>query len=105
MMTITVLAILEPDPIPAPPLAKVMNERLKRLANELEHELSRSMDEIDSECEDLVVYISYNSKYTIRWKIVNDVPPKIEAEVARQCANLGYNLWKGSTIYNFNARN
>jgi hypothetical protein len=103
MMTITVLAIIEPDIKPAAPLSKVMNERLVRLAAELQASLT---DELaDSwDCEDLVVYMSYNSKYAIRWKIVNDVPPVVESEVVRQCANLGYILWKGSEIYNFKSR-
>lgn len=103
MMTITVLAIIEPDIKPAPPLARVMNERLIRLAAELQISL---VDELEDswDCEDLVIYMSYNSKYAIRWKIVNDVPPTIESEVARQCATLGYILWKGSEIYNFKAR-
>lgn len=98
MITVTVLAILEPLTIPAPPLSKVMNERLQRLAKELEVLLANRLRE-EQDCEDLVIYISYNSKYTVRWKIVNDVPERVEAEAARQCADLGYILWKGSALY------
>ena len=103
MMTITVLAIIEPDIKPAAPLSKVMNERLLRMAAELQASLSDELED-SWDCEDLVVYMSYNSKYAIRWKIVNDVPPVVESEVARQCAKLGYILWKGSEIYNFKSR-
>ncbi|WP_228098905.1 hypothetical protein [Pedobacter sp. MC2016-24] len=103
MMTITVLAIIEPDIKPGAPLSKVMNERLVRVAAELQASLTDELED-SWDCEDLVVYMSYNSKYAIRWKIVNDVPPVVESEVARQCAKLGYILWKGSEIYNFKSR-
>ncbi|MBE9600902.1 hypothetical protein IM797_16425 [Pedobacter sp. MC2016-24] len=102
-MTITVLAIIEPDIKPGAPLSKVMNERLVRVAAELQASLTDELED-SWDCEDLVVYMSYNSKYAIRWKIVNDVPPVVESEVARQCAKLGYILWKGSEIYNFKSR-
>ncbi|HWW40658.1 hypothetical protein [Pedobacter sp.] len=100
-MTITVLAVIEPDITAAAPLSKVMNERLRRLAAELQDQHLKNLKSIDSGCEDVVIYISYNTKYNIRWKIVNDVPSAIETEVAHQCALLGYILWKGSPIYNF----
>lgn len=103
MMTITVLAIIEPDIKPGAPLSKVMSERLVRLAAELQVSLTDELED-SWDCEDLVVYMSYNSKYAIRWKIVNDVPPVVESEVAGQCAKLGYILWKGSEIYNFKSR-
>jgi len=99
-MTITVLAIIEPHPIPVPPLSKVMNERLRRFADELQVSLVARLRE-EKDCEDLVIYLSYNSKYTVRWKIVNDVPARVEIEVAKRCADLGYILWKGSLVYNF----
>lgn len=103
-MTITVLAIIDPQPVPVPPLSKVMNERLRRFADELQVSLlSQLRDEYD--CDDLVVYLSYNSKYAVRWKIVNDVPARVEIEVAKRCADLGYILWKGSLIYSFKSNN
>lgn len=97
-MTVTVLPILEPDTKPAAPLAKVMNERLIRFAKELQEIHLRSLESAEPLFEDVVVYISYNSKYSIRWKIVNDVPGNIEAEVAEQCGRLGYIKWK-TTAY------
>ncbi|WP_448103882.1 hypothetical protein [Pedobacter panaciterrae] len=103
MTTVTVLAIIEPDLKPAPPLSKVMNERLSRFAAELQDSLTKELIE-NRNCEDLVIYISYNSKYAVRWKIVNDVPSAVESEVARQCAKLGFIIWKGSEIYNFKSR-
>lgn len=93
-MTVTVLAIIEPDTRPAPPLAKVMNERLVRFAKELQDIHLKGLETVEPLFEDVVVYMSYNSKYSIRWKIVNDVPGNIEAEVAEQCAKLGYIKWK-----------
>jgi hypothetical protein len=103
MTTVTVLAIIEPDLKPAPPLSKVMHERLSRLAAELQDSLTKELIE-NRNCEDLVIYINYNSKYAVRWKIVNDVPSAVESEVARQCAKLGFIIWKGSEIYNFKSR-
>ncbi|PYF70802.1 hypothetical protein [Pedobacter nutrimenti] len=105
MMTVTVLAIIESDTIPAAPLSKVMNERLRRFAAELQDKHLKDLDLLDPDCEDVVIYLGYDSKYNVRWKIVNDVSAAIESEVARHCALLGYVLWKGSTIYNFNSRN
>lgn len=103
MMTVTVLAIFEPDIKPAPPLAKVMNERLSRFAAELQASLSDELED-SRDCDDLVIYISYNSKYAVRWKIVNDVPAFVASEVTGQCAKLGYILWKGSELYNFRVK-
>jgi len=103
MITVTVVPIIEADPRPAPPLSKLMNERLIGIASALQASLTKALSE-NKNHDDLVIYISYNSKYAVRWKIVNDVPVKIESEVARQCANLGYILWKGSEIYNFKSR-
>lgn len=93
-MTVTVLPIVEPDTKPAAPLAKVMNERLTRFAKELQEVHLKGLESAEPLFEDVVVYISYNSKYSIRWKIVNDVPANIEAEVADQCAKLGYIKWR-----------
>lgn len=100
-MTITVVPITEPELNPGAPLSKVMNERLRRLAAELQNQHLKALKRTGFNCEDLVIYISYNNKYNIRWKIVNDVPVAIEREVAEQCAQLGYILWKGSPVYNF----
>lgn len=93
-MTVTVLAIIEPDVKPAPPLAKVMNERLVRFAKELQDIHLKGLETVEPLFDDIVIYIGYNSKYSVRWKIVNDVPGSAEAEVADQCAKLGYIKWK-----------
>jgi hypothetical protein len=97
-MTVTVLAIIEPDVKPAPPLAKVMNERLVRFAKELQDKHLKGLEKVEPLLDDVVIYIGYNSKYSIRWKVVNDVPGGIEAEVADQCAKLGYIKWK-TTVF------
>lgn len=100
-MTVTVLAIIEPDVKPAPPLAKVMNERLVRFAKELQDTHLKGLESVEPLFDDLVIYIGYNSKYSVRWKIVNDVPANIEYEVAEQCAKLGYIKWKTSVFGTF----
>ena len=103
MITVTVVPIIEADPRPAPPLSKLMNEKLIGMASALETSLTKALIENKGH-DDLVIYMSYNSKYAVRWKIVNDVPIDVESEVAKQCAKLGYILWKGSEIYNFKSR-
>lgn len=103
-MTVTVLPIIEPDAKPAVPLAKVMNERLKRLAAELESLHLKDLKSVEPMFEDVVIYISYNSKYSIRWKIVNDVPENVTSMVTEQCDKLGYIKWKEVSLYNFNGR-
>lgn len=95
-MTVTVLPIIEPHTNPAPPLTKVMNERLQRLAKELETIHLKELQNIEPLFEDVVVYISYNSKYSLRWKIVNDVSQEVENIVAEHCGKLGYIRWKFS---------
>ncbi|EDM36731.1 hypothetical protein PBAL39_17694 [Pedobacter sp. BAL39] len=103
-MTVTVLAITETDVSLAAPLSTVMNERLKRLAAELQKVHLKELESVEPLMQDIVVYMSYNSKYNIRWKIVNDVPDFISQAVADQCDKLGYIRWKTSSLYNFNIR-
>lgn len=97
-MTVTVVPIFDAEPKPAAPLAKVMQERLRRIAQELQEIHLRHMETVEPIFEDLVVYISYNSKYAVRWRIVNDVPANAEALTAEVCAKLGYIKWKASTL-------
>jgi len=103
-MTVTVLPIIEPDAKPAVPLAKVMNERLKRLAAELESIHLKDLKSVEPMFEDVVIYMSYNSKYSVRWKIVNDVPEHVSSLVTEQCDKLGYIKWKEASLYNFNGK-
>lgn len=103
-MTVTVLPIIETEIKPAAPLAKVMNERLKRLAAELQGLHLKDLTSEEPMFEDVVIYISYNSKYSIRWKIVNDVPGKVTSLVSEQCDKLGYIKWKEVSLYNFNGK-
>ena len=102
-MTVTVLAIFD-EFDPNSPFAKVMKERLNRLALELQDVQLRSLMAIEPLTEDLVIYLSYNSKYKIRWRIVNDVPTSIEREVAERCASLGYIIWKTDHINVFKSK-
>jgi hypothetical protein len=103
-MTVTVLAIIEPETKPAAPLAKVMNERLIRLAAELQDVHLKDLESEEPMFGDLVIYISYNSKHSIRWKIVNDVPEQISAMVTDRCDKLGYIKWKAVSLYNYNGK-
>lgn len=96
-MIVTVLAILD-DLNPTAPLAKVMKERLLRLANELQQIELKSLTSLEPLTDDVVVYISYNPKFTVRWRIVNDVPALVEKEVAERCAALGYIPWKTAAL-------
>lgn len=93
-MTVTVVAILETDFVPQKSLAKVMNERLKQLASELENVHLKPLSGRGFSVDDLVIYISYNQKYKVRYCIVNDVSADIQYFVAELCGRLGYMLWK-----------
>jgi len=97
-MTVTVLAILETDFKPERALAKVMNDRLNKAAKELQDVHLKALSGRGFSSDDLVVYISYNPKYKIRYRIVNDVPADIEYFVAELCGRLGFILWKTSLV-------
>lgn len=101
-MTITVLPIIEPDIKPGTPLVKVMNERLVVLARELQDLHLKDVELMEPLFDDIVIYIGYNSKQGVRWKIVNDVPEQAISEVATQCDKLGYVRWKTATLNAFN---
>lgn len=97
-MTVTVLPILETDFKPEKALAKVMNDRLVRTARELQEIHFKPLSGKGFTNDDLVVYISYNPKYKIRYRIVNDVPADIEYFVAESCGRLGFILWRANAI-------
>lgn len=97
-MTVTVLGIIDPVASSAAPLAKVMNERLYRLAGELQQIHLKELESVEPLFEDVVVYIGYNSKYTIRWRIVNDVSEEVQRIVEDKCGALGYIKWKIATV-------
>jgi hypothetical protein len=103
-MIVTVVPIIEPDLKPPVPLAKVMNERLIRFAQELQDTHLKDMEQVEPQFDDLVIYISYNSKYSVRWRIVNDVSKEVESLVAEKCAHLGYIKWKTLTVNTFNGK-
>ncbi|WP_307528826.1 hypothetical protein [Pedobacter sp. W3I1] len=97
-MTVTVLAIFETDFRPDLSLGKIMNERLRIAAADLQDIHLQHLHAIGQRSDDLVVYISYNPKYKIRWRVVNDVPEDVENFVAQTCGNLGYIHWKTASI-------
>lgn len=97
-MTVTVLAILETDFRPEFSLGKIMNERLKNAARELQEVHLKSLEALGKRDDDLVVYISYNPKYKIRWRVVNDVPKSVDDQVASICGDLGYIQWKTAVV-------
>ena len=97
-MTVTVLPIFETDILPQKQLAKVMNERLQRLAKELEQQHLKSLSGRGFSSDDLIIYISYNPKYKVRYQVVNDIPADIDYFVNQVCGRLGYLLWKAPVI-------
>jgi hypothetical protein len=101
-MIVTVVPIIEADIKPAAPLAKVMNERLTRFAKELQDVHLKDLESVEPMFDDLVIYIGYNSKYVLRWRVVNDVPKAVENLVADKCAQLGYIKWKTVSVNTFN---
>lgn len=100
MTTITVRAIIDFETKPKAPLTKMMNERLDRFAAELQAFLDLELHH-DHHVGNLVVYISYNSNYAVRWAILNDMPAHITDLVAERCASLGYIKWKDVDLYRF----
>ena len=97
-MTVTVLAILETDFKPDLSLGRIMNERLKIAAADLQDIHLQPLQALGQRSDDVVVYISYNPKYKIRWRVVNDVPEDIDNFVSQICGNLGYLHWKTAAI-------
>ena len=97
-MTVTVLAILETDFRPDLSLGKIMNERIRVAADDLRDIHLQAMETVGQRSDDLVVYISYNPKYKIRWRIVNDVPEEVENFVGKVCGDLGYIQWKTAVM-------
>lgn len=97
-MTVTVVPILETEFKPQKALAKIMNDRLNRTAKDLQKVHFKHLSGWGFSDDDLVVYISYNPKYKIRFRIVNDVPADIEYFVAECCGRLGFILWKANVL-------
>lgn len=93
MINVTILAMADPDLKILTSVDKLMNERLTGLSVDLQTYLTKIFAE-DKAYEDLVIYISYNAKYAVQWKIVSDVSTYVQGEVARCCTNLGYIKWK-----------
>lgn len=103
-MTVTVVAIFDEFNSHAP-LAKVLRERLIRLAIELQDVHLKSLTAMPPMDDDIVIYLSYNLKYTVRWRIANDVPNFVEKEVAQICALQGYIAWKTANVNIFKGNN
>lgn len=97
-MIVTVLPILETDFKPDLSLGKIMNERLKNAAEDLQNIHLKPLFTMGQRNDDVVVYLSYNAKYKIRWWVVNDVAPEVEKFVADTCANLGYIVWQTTAM-------
>ncbi len=97
-MIVTVVPVFDSVTDRARPLWKVMEARLKKLAIELADVHLKKLKPEEPFLEDVVIYLSYNSKFSIRWKVVNDVPPFILQEVERVCRQQGYLEWKASTV-------
>lgn len=97
-MIVTVVPIFDFEIQPAQPLKKVMSARLKRLSEELQAIHLKDLEFVEPFLADVVIYLSYNPKYTIRWRIVNDVPKDVELAVADICARLNYIYWKTASL-------
>ena len=89
-MRVTVVAILETDFKQDPALAKIMNSRLLRVAKELQDIHLVGLQGRRSVVHSLTIQLSYNQKYKIRYRIMNEVPPTIACLVAESCSRLGY---------------
>src|SRR5215217_3049721 len=97
---VTVIAIIDFDKKPCAPLTKMMSERLNRFAIDLQNCLDLELKD-DQTFNNLVIYMSYNSSYAVRWTIVSDVPGRIQNMVAQKCTSLGYIVWKDVDLFRF----
>lgn len=100
MTTVTVTAIIDFDAKPKAPLTQMMNRRLEGFSADLQTDLERQLLNVH-DCDTLIIYMSYNSNYSIRWAIVNEVPEYISGMVADRCALLGYIFWKDIDVHKF----
>ncbi|MNK54385.1 hypothetical protein D3C87_733700 [compost metagenome] len=89
-MKVTVNAILETEFRQDPALARIMNNRLQRAAQELQDLHLRDLCGLRSTVHNLIIHLSYNQKYKIRYRILNDVPAAVEFMVAERSGKLGY---------------
>ncbi|MBT2560096.1 hypothetical protein J7E50_02525 [Pedobacter sp. ISL-68] len=92
MIDITVLAVFDTSLKTPDAVDRLMNNRLTALASDLQTYLYKIFAG-ERGVEDLVIYLGYNNKYAVQWKIVSDVSSHIGAEVAKCCNNLGYLPW------------
>ncbi|QNN43778.1 hypothetical protein [Pedobacter roseus] len=97
-MVVTVLAILETDFVPDKALSRLMNGRLQQAADELRDQHLAFLADVGERNDDIIIYISYNPKYKIRFRVVNDVPAKIENQVIDVCGMLGYLHWQTGVL-------
>lgn len=100
MINVTVLSMTDLNAKPGTPLVRIMTERITGFAAELQAHFQKQFSD-RKYGEELVIYIGYSSNYTVRWKIVNDVPEYIQDEVAKRCAALGYIHWRELDLYSF----
>lgn len=98
MINVAVFPIIDFDGKPHAPLTLVMSKRLERCAADLQLQLEKALPNVGN-CENLMVYISYNSSYAIRWVIANDVPEEVIKIATGICAELGYISWKNVDLY------
>jgi hypothetical protein len=93
-MKVRVVAILDTEFKQEPALAKIMNNRLQTAAKELQEFHLTSLHERRSTADCLMIHLSYNQKYKVRYSIIGEVPADIEYLVAERCNRLGYILYK-----------
>ncbi|RZJ91941.1 MAG: hypothetical protein EOO20_03545 [Chryseobacterium sp.] len=93
MIEVTVLAMIGPKHSALTPVEQLMNERLLGLVSDLQGYLNKVFAG-ERTYEELVIYMGYNAKYGVQWKIVNDVSVRVSAEVSKCCTNLGYLEWR-----------
>jgi hypothetical protein len=93
-MKICVAAVLETEFLREPALAKIMDNRLLRAARELQDFHLIALLGKRSAVDVLKVQLSYNQKYKIRYRIVNNMPMDIELLVGERCGRLGYIPYK-----------
>jgi hypothetical protein len=68
---------------------KLLNQKLREKAAELQHFSLRHLEYVDPIFDDVVIYLTYSDKNQLRWHIANDVSEDITLLVTREMTKLG----------------
>lgn len=71
---------------------KILNQKLLEKAAELQHFSLRHLEYVDPIFDDVVIYLTYNTKNQLRWHIANDVSEEITILITKEMNKLSLQL-------------